>query len=117
VYLEEPQIASSNFKALDFWKEKSSLYPNIAQIAKLILAIPPTSVPCERVFSDAGNIVVTAKRTQLDHSKVESLLFVYENTFRPFKKYNHFKEEVNEIMLQIEIIRDNRFYYSSIIFI
>ncbi len=48
-----------------WWKENSSRFPNLAKLAKKYLCIPATSVPAERLFSTAGNIV-TARRASLN---------------------------------------------------
>ncbi|KAI2664116.1 Transposon Ty3-I Gag-Pol polyprotein [Labeo rohita] len=47
---------------LAWWKHNECKYPHIAKMARHYLAVPATSVPSERVFSTAGDIV-TAKRS------------------------------------------------------
>lgn len=39
---------------LIYWKNKQSTFPILSNLAKLILSIPATSVPSERLFSHAG---------------------------------------------------------------
>lgn len=63
---------------LEWWKTHEKQFPTLSKVAKKLLCIPATSVPCERVFSDAGN-VVTTKRAQLNEDTVEEVLFLYEN--------------------------------------
>lgn len=46
-------------------------YPSLAIIAKQDLCIPATSVPSERVFSTAGDII-TAQRSQLKSKLVDT---------------------------------------------
>jgi len=41
---------------LEWWKKEQQRFLKIAEIAKKRLTIPATSVPCERVFSKAGQI-------------------------------------------------------------
>lgn len=60
---------------LDWWKAHESLYPNLAMLAKLYLAVPATSVPSERVFSTTGDIV-TASRSALTRENVDTLFFL-----------------------------------------
>lgn len=61
-----------------WWKEKEAKYPNISRMAKQFLCIPATSAESERSFSTAGN-VVTAKRSSLKPSNVNTLVFLNHN--------------------------------------
>jgi len=36
---------------LDFWKQKSSVFPNLAKVAQFLLAIPAATAASEREFS------------------------------------------------------------------
>lgn len=70
---------SVNSDPLLWWKTNEPIYPLTAKLAKRYLAIPATSVPSERVFSTAGEIV-TARRFALTADNVDKLIF-------PAKKY------------------------------
>lgn len=63
---------------LKWWKDNEKHFPVIAKIAKKYLSIPATSVPCERVFSDAGNII-TKKRSSLKCEMAEKLIMLFHN--------------------------------------
>ena len=63
---------------LSWWKQNQSAFPHLANYAKCLLAIPGTSVPSERVFSVAGNIV-TAQRANLSPDNVDILIFLKKN--------------------------------------
>ncbi|XP_057197562.1 zinc finger BED domain-containing protein 4-like [Triplophysa rosa] len=64
--------------ALKWWRENSSKYPLLSPLAKAYLSIPATSVPSERVFSTAGDIV-TAKRSQLLPEIADMLILLKKN--------------------------------------
>ena len=76
-YKTEPCIPISS-NPLDWWRENQYTYPNLSHLAKLHLAVPGTSVPSERVFSTAGDIV-TAQRSQLTPESVDMLVFLKKN--------------------------------------
>ena len=61
-----------------WWSSFKGRYPLFTQLAKHYLAIPATSVSCERVFSEAGH-VVNKKRSCLLPSNVNMLVFLAEN--------------------------------------
>lgn len=42
---------------LKWWKTHEHLYPHVGMLAQRYLAVPGTSVPSEKVFSMAGDIV------------------------------------------------------------
>ncbi len=61
-----------------WWVEQKSAFPNDYQVAKRFLSAPCSSVYSERIFSEAGNIL-NEKRSRLNPSKSESLLFLHHN--------------------------------------
>lgn len=61
-----------------WWREHSSRYQILACLAKKYLGITATSVPSERVFSTAGDIV-TAQRSALQSQHVDELIFLKKN--------------------------------------
>lgn len=73
---EQPLSAVSN--PLTWWRNNCEKYPNLALLAKKYLCIPATSVPSERVFSTAGDIV-TAQRSALKSEHVDMLIFLKKN--------------------------------------
>ena len=48
---------NSNESPLEWWGVNKKRYPLLSQLAARYIAIPATSVPCERVFSLAGHVV------------------------------------------------------------
>jgi hypothetical protein len=62
-YLKAPRVAK-NTEVIRWWDENEHLYPHLAKVARDYLAIPGSSVPSERVFSRAGDLI-TKKRNRL----------------------------------------------------
>ena len=73
-YIEGP-LCDRKSDPLNWWKENEMNFPNIAKLAKTYLAIPATSVPSERVFSKAGEIV-SARRASIKSKNVDMILFL-----------------------------------------
>ena len=69
---------------LEWWKSHQTEFPLLANLAKTYLCIPGTSVPSERVFSTAGDIV-RSERSVLSPEHVDQLVFFEE---KPFKEEN-----------------------------
>lgn len=63
---------------LGWWKRHKAEFPLLANVAKYYLCIPGTSVPAERVFSTAGDIV-NAQRSTLTSEHVDQLVFLKAN--------------------------------------
>jgi hypothetical protein len=63
---------------LQWWKENETKFPRLARVVKKYLCIPATSVPSERVFSTAGDIL-SAQRSRLKPKHVDTLIFLKKN--------------------------------------
>ncbi|XP_060790687.1 E3 SUMO-protein ligase ZBED1-like [Neoarius graeffei] len=68
-------------KVLDWWKAHQAEFPLLADLAKTYLCIPGTSVPSERVFTTAGDIV-HSERSVLSSEHVDQLIFLKKNLSR-----------------------------------
>ena len=73
-YTESP-LCDRKKDPLIWWRENEMNFPNLAKQARTYLAIPATSVPSERVFSKAGEIV-SAKRASIKSKNVDMILFL-----------------------------------------
>jgi hypothetical protein len=76
-YRQIPSVAITT-NPLIWWKENAENFPLLSLMAKQYLCIPATSVPSERVFSTAGDIV-TAQRASLKPKHVDMLIFLKKN--------------------------------------
>lgn len=77
-YFREPKLGFA-VSPLSWWKLGEGKFPFLASMAKSYLCTPATSVPSERLFGVAGNIV-TAKRSLLKPQNVGMLTFLHDNT-------------------------------------
>lgn len=76
-FLQTPLLGPSEDSLLWWSTLGFQLYPAVATVAQTYLSIPATQVASEKVFSIAGNIVMT-RREHLLPAHVE-LLFLHDN--------------------------------------
>ena len=76
-YAKEPP-ADINTNPLAWWKSNGARYQKLAALALKYLGIPATSVPSERIFSKAGEIV-NRRRASLKPWTVDMLVFLSKN--------------------------------------
>src|SRR3989337_2503174 len=76
-YLALPKVHPDECPLM-WWKTNRTRFPILSKVARKYLAIPATSTPSERLFSEAGNIM-TIKRTQLSSTTLENLVFCKKN--------------------------------------
>ncbi|GFR88462.1 zinc finger BED domain-containing protein 4 [Elysia marginata] len=60
---------------LEYWRNHCASLPRLSLIARDVLSIPATSVPGERLFSEAGE-VISAKRSSMKAKNVDMILFL-----------------------------------------
>jgi len=78
-YLNVPELpALEEYDPFLWWATNKNQYPLLHQLAMKYLSIPATSVPSERLFSDAKNLV-TPQRTRLDSFLINQLMFLKRN--------------------------------------
>jgi hypothetical protein len=63
---------------LQWFAVNAADWPIISVMAEKFLAVPASSAPCERLFSDAGNLFTT-KRARISDEHAEQQLFLHEN--------------------------------------
>lgn len=76
-YLDAPSLPLTD-DPLHWWKAHAQAYPLLAKLAQRHLCVPGTSVPAERVFSTAGDII-TSQRSCLTSEHADQLLFLNKN--------------------------------------
>ena len=65
-----------DIKPLDWWKTHSTEYPNLSKLALDFLCIQASSVPCEQLFSIAGQILCKS-RNRLSGDTVQACLCLH----------------------------------------
>jgi hypothetical protein len=72
--MEEIGKPNENFDILNWWKVNSTKFPVLAQIARIVLAIPITIVASESAFSTGGR-VLNHFQSSLAPIAVEALVY------------------------------------------
>lgn len=76
-YLHEPLLDRTE-NPIRWWNQRREIYPRLFEIAMARLCVMATSVPSERIFSKAGQ-VLTDRRCRLSGEKVKQTLFLHYN--------------------------------------
>lgn len=63
---------------LNWWKNHKSMFPKLSQLAKIILAIPATSLTMDELFNPC-RYTNTQKKTALGEMFLENLIFIHDN--------------------------------------
>ena len=79
-YLKEDKISFIQCP-FNWWVNKKDKYPILAKMARIHLAIPATSTPSERLFSDAGNLL-SAKRSKMNSELFQHIIFLKKNAIK-----------------------------------
>ena len=69
-----------NADILVFWEKKKFQYPELYQVAQVLLGVPATQVSVERAFS-CLNFVFSERRHNLKDSILEAILLIRLNLF------------------------------------
>lgn len=76
-FLAEP-LLKRTLNPLEWWNQRRGVYPRLYKLVLKRLCIPATSVPCERIFSKAGN-TLTEKRNRLTSKNLSMIMFLNHN--------------------------------------
>lgn len=77
-YVEEP-LLDRHENPLNWWREQGYNFPYLQKFVRKHFCPIVTSVPCERIFSRAGQIL-NDRRTRLSSDKVKKLVFLNYNS-------------------------------------
>ena len=77
-YFSETRRLDRSSNILLWWKSLSHVLPHLSKLAMKYLSTLATSVPSERVFSKAGEIV-SKRRSNLKKKNVDMLIFLNKN--------------------------------------
>ncbi|XP_034150871.1 zinc finger BED domain-containing protein 6-like [Esox lucius] len=73
-YLSDPYLNRAE-NPMHYWEKHSKVYPHLFQLARKYLSVPASSVPCERIFTKAGD-VFNKKRSCLSMKAVEQIMLL-----------------------------------------
>ena len=83
----------ANLKLISWWQERKAEYPCLFKAVKSMLCRPATSVPSERIFSEAGYIS-HAKGSKILPVNLDKYLFIKRNNmYLPEKTQDYFISE------------------------
>src|SRR4051794_13282834 len=112
-YLNESvtEKAEFNSNTYEWWNDHKKIFPVLSILARKFLSVPATSVPSERLFSDAGNNM-TNRRTSLSSKIFQELIFVKRNS----KYIDIFTLLANKVNIFISIIFESIIKYQKLTF-
>ena len=85
-----------DMQGMSWWRERKNEYPFLFKAVKALLATPATSVPSERVFSEAGYIA-RARRSKILPLHLNRYLFIKKNvSYLPYKPKEYFSQQQSE---------------------
>ena len=73
-----PEFATYAVSPLTWWADHSTLFPSLAELARIVLAVPGSQIECERVFSLAG-LLTSQLRNRMSPENLGSLVFLSKN--------------------------------------
>ncbi|KAF8382762.1 hypothetical protein PRIPAC_71904 [Pristionchus pacificus] len=75
-----------------FWRQHAYKFPRLAVIARSLLAIPPSSIDSERLFSTVGLITANTRRSRISAATLKKLIFIAAFCQREKLRFNDIAE-------------------------
>jgi hypothetical protein len=102
-YLESPAMhLNVDLDILEFWSGMSKCYPNLANLARDILAIPISTVPSKSVFT-MGEKIVSPRRCTLEPDLLEMLISLHDWTCPKDKRGTTFSLNIFLFLLDMRV--------------
>ena len=73
-----PNFGDMQVSPLSWWAKHATIYPSLAELARIVLGIPGSQIECERVFSLAG-LLTSQLRNRMSPENLDSIVFVSKN--------------------------------------
>ena len=73
-----PPFACKKTCPLKWWSRHATLYPSLAEVARIVLGVPGSQIECERIFSLAG-LLTLQLRNRMSPENLASLVFLDKN--------------------------------------
>lgn len=111
-YREQKESVKKDEDPILWWKRNQNRFPAVATLAMKYLTIVATSVPSERLFSQAG-FLISQQRSRLLPSRVNDMLFL--NSYLKFEGkiktvstlFQHFYEYFSLSILFFKVLFQN----------
>lgn len=94
-YLAELPLLEDHKDPLNWWRVNEHHYPNLSRMARHYVSVPASSVPAERLFSRAGDIV-TKWRNRLLEKRTRLLLLL--QSWQQLPEYDEWEINAEELV-------------------
>lgn len=72
------KISFEKDDVMEFWRTREHLFPNLALVARVLMALPMTTAKSEGSFSISG-CLLRDKRATITPCRAEKILFIHDN--------------------------------------
>ncbi|KAG8224474.1 hypothetical protein J437_LFUL003197 [Ladona fulva] len=111
-YVDEP-ILRRNSGPLKWWGARKTFYHELCDLARRALCIVASSVPSERIFSKAGQIVTDRRNKLAGKKSVSNIIFEFIHVTNREKNGNEKKNFVVTLRWRKSVLRNSKIARSS----